>query len=652
LAAGATLLLVYVATLAPGVTFWDAGELIAASHALGIPHPPGTPLYVALAHVWASALGGAIGFARATNLLSAVCTATAGAATAWLVASALSTRERGWVGLCAALSAGTMMSAWSNATETEVYAIALLHAVAMLVAAARAGEGTERRHDRWMMLVVYLLALTPAVHLSALVAAPAAIVLAARGPAAAERHADWLFDRVLALAGATIAAAGIGRMQPGLIVAGIAVAAVGELTRARSRAIGRVARLAALVAVAASALLVLLVRARFDPAINQGNPSTLAALADVVARRQYAVAPLFPRSARVWLQAANVFQYIDWQAAMSWGAGIMTSPLRVLATVAWLGVGVAGWRTMRRSAPATALALGTLAIAGTFGVATYLNLKAGASLGWGILPDDAPHEARERDYFFVLGFWAWGCLAGAGAIALARRFRAPVPAALVLVALPLAGNWPSANRTREPESNAARRFAQALLDASPPSAVLFLDGDNDSYPIWYLQEVEGARRDVLPVTVPLLPANWYPSEIARRSGLRWSDEPVSGATTLSEQRAAQIAGAAHRAGRPVAASPALRARERALLGSDWVLRGPVYLARGGGRDAQLRASIDSAAARGWTAEWPPWPSERRSRSGDDVARVMMRLLDCPRLAEGGNAASEPRDSLEVRCNLR
>ena len=650
--AGATLLLVYVATLAPGVTFWDAGELIAASHALGIPHPPGTPLYVALAHAWASMLGGAIGFARATNLLSAMCTAVAGAATAWLVARSVGTRERGWVGLLAALSAGTMMSAWSNATETEVYAIALLHAVAILVAAARAGEGIERRHDRWTLLVVYLMALTPAVHLSALVAAPAAIVLAARGPAAAERHAGWLFDRALTLTGATIASAGIGRMQPTLIVAGIAVAAIGEVVCARARAASRVAQLAALVAIAASALLVLLVRARFDPAINQGNPATLSALADVIARRQYAVAPLLPRSAPVWLQVANVFQYIDWQAAMSWGAGIMTSPMRVLATVAWLGMAAGGWRALRRDEPTLALALATLALAGTFGVAAYLNLKAGASLGWGILPEDAPHEARERDYFFVLGFWAWGCLAGAGAISLVRRFRAPAPMALVFIALPLVGNWPSADRSREPDGSAARAFAQALLEASPPNSVLFLDGDNDSYPIWYLQEVERVRRDVLSVTVPLLPANWYPTEIARRSALRWADDPVAGAATLSEQRAAQIAGAAHRAGRPVAASPALRARERALLGSDWVLRGPVYIAQGAGRDAQLRAAIDSVAARRWISGRQPWPLEQRTRSGDDVARVMMRLLDCPRLADGGNASIEPRDSLEVRCNLR
>ena len=102
-------------------------------------------MYVAIAHVWSSVLGGAIGFARATNLLSATSTALAGAGTAWLFARRMGEVDGAWVGVLAALSAGTMMSVWSNATETEVYAVALLHAVAMLVAASLAGEAGVRR---------------------------------------------------------------------------------------------------------------------------------------------------------------------------------------------------------------------------------------------------------------------------------------------------------------------------------------------------------------------------------------------------------------------------------------------------------------------------------------------------------------------------
>ena len=73
---------------------------------------------------------------------------------------------------------------------------------------------------------------------------------------------------------------------------------------------------------AASAVVVLLVRAGHDPALNQGNPSTWSALLDVVARRQYAVAPLWPRQAPLWLQVGNLFEYADWQFAL----GLAPSP--------------------------------------------------------------------------------------------------------------------------------------------------------------------------------------------------------------------------------------------------------------------------------------------------------------------------------------
>jgi hypothetical protein len=78
-----TVLLGYLLTLAPTVTFWDAGEFIAAAKTLGIPHPPGTPLFVMIAHVWALLLP--IGeYAFRTNLLSAFLSA-AGAGCFFLV---------------------------------------------------------------------------------------------------------------------------------------------------------------------------------------------------------------------------------------------------------------------------------------------------------------------------------------------------------------------------------------------------------------------------------------------------------------------------------------------------------------------------------------------------------------------------------------
>nr|MBA3671784.1 DUF2723 domain-containing protein [Gemmatimonadaceae bacterium] len=140
LAAAVALLAVYLATLAPGVTFWDAGEFIAASYGLGIPHPPGVPLYVSLGRSWLVASGWLLGAARASNALSAMLTASAGATLAWLMASERDGAAGRWGALTAALVAGLATSVWAVATETEVYAFALAHAALLLAAAARAGE--------------------------------------------------------------------------------------------------------------------------------------------------------------------------------------------------------------------------------------------------------------------------------------------------------------------------------------------------------------------------------------------------------------------------------------------------------------------------------------------------------------------------------
>lgn len=647
----ALLLGVYVATLAPTVTFWDAGELIAAAHGLGIPHPPGTPLYVALGRAWTWALGPAVGVARAMNLLSAVCTAGACGVMAWLIAHDARrepSRARWWGALGGGWCAGLMASVWANATETEVYAVALLHIALMLAAAARAGDGMERGDRRWLLCTAYVIGLAPAVHLSALVAAPAAIVLASR-----RMNGRWRWTTAALLFGVLLMSAGVGRMSPLAVGLGAACVLVSSAARSGDTARTRTAAAAiALITLATSALLLLLVRARHDPTLNQGNPATLAALIDVVARRQYAIPGLYPRQAPVVWQLANVTQYMDWQIALGWGRGIVTSPVRVVATLAYVVLAAIGLRALWCDSRRVADALLVLLACGTIGVAAYLNLKAGASLGWGVLPADVPHEARERDYFFVAGFLAWGCLAGAGAQALARRRRLPAWTAVTVVLIPLAANWRASDRSRAPVALAAHHVALALLTSAPANAALFLGGDNDSYPLWYEQQVHRARPDVVLITVPLLPANWYVAEISRRTGWVARDTtPTPAATSVRERRAALIARAARAAGRPIAASPALTARERAFVGSAWTLRGVVYVAGAAADGRVAPASIDIRATQPWIARAPPLLPEGEVPV-DGVARTMLALLGCPRLALEAGTASAWRDSLEVTCNVR
>jgi hypothetical protein len=153
----------------------------------------------------------------------------------------------------------------------------------------------------------------------------------------------------------------------------------------------------------------------------------------------------------------------------------------------------------------------------SLGAVIYLNLKAGVSFGIGVIPPDAPHEARERDYFFFFAFLCWGLWAGFGSIRLSRLLKPPINVlALVLPFAPVILNWSAVDRRTDPVEMRARIVSSEMLARVPPSGILLALGDNDTYPLWFLQQVESTRRDVTVVTVPLLGAKWYRAELARR----------------------------------------------------------------------------------------------------------------------------------------
>jgi len=473
----AVLVAIYSATLAPSVTWWDAGEFIAAIHSLGIPHPPGTPLYVIVGNVWAM-LAVPFDYAVRVNLLSAVATAAAAA----LIGSLLARRTRDPVaGFAAAICAGAAASVWRSATEAEVYALALLGAALILWTAERGGSAQEPDAAwRWILLTVYACGLAYAVHLAALVAVPAALALIARRP-----------KRV-----------------------GIAPAA----------------QLAGVLLLGASIVLFMLVRAQHDPWVNQGNPSTWPAFFDVLQREQYANPGFWPRQAPLYLQVGNWFEYADWQFALGLNPAPPPSVARTSVTLLFAGLALYGSMAHRALDRRSWRALALLFATASLGVILYLNLKAGPSFGAGFLPDGAPREARERDYFFAASFLVWGLWAGFGSVRLGRRIartfpvRAPALPALIAVgvavaALPIALNWTAVDRRGTRDSQAPVESARDLLGSVPRGGVLIAAGDNDTYPVWYAQRVEEFRRDVTGVTIPLLAARWYRAELERRHGL-------------------------------------------------------------------------------------------------------------------------------------
>ncbi|MGQ0714038.1 MAG: protein O-mannosyl-transferase family [Gemmatimonadaceae bacterium] len=637
LAAGALLLAVYVATAAPTVTLWDAGEFIAAVETLGIPHPPGTPLYVLLARVWSDALG-FLPRAFATNLFSAAATAAAVAMlAALLVRPGSGDRERRTLAACAAaICAGATATVWSNATETEVYAASLALSLALLLVAERAGRATDAR---WHVLLGYLFALAVALHMSALVAIPGAVLFASS-------DASGRFSKraALGVAGAGITAAGAGTVSLPVMGFGLAMIAGSAFLERSDRTAVSTRSLAALVIVVAlglSATVVMVVRSAHDPALDSGNPETWGALLEVVGRRQYAPAGLWPRQAPLWIQAGNVVEYLDWQFAMGLDADVAPSWRRTPITLLFALLGVVGCIGHARDDRRSWLALATVFVSATVGLVVYMNFKAGASYAWSFIPESTAHEVRERDYFFALGFFIWGAWAGYGAV----RWLSPRRLkwlGLAVACAPIVLNWRITNRRREPEALLARAAAQAWLLPLAPRTVLVTGGDNDSFPLWYLQLVEGVRPDVTIVTAPLLGAAWYRQEIARRTDLL----PRASAGGQGD-RLRRLVAAAERLGRPVAISLTVDPERRAAIGSELRFDGLVF------RPDSSGMQLDPAAAARVAQLIPGVVLERDPLDTPDRApRFIARVLGCPSLVVRAAAGEVPIASLDSTCNFR
>ncbi len=137
-------------------------------------------------------------------------------------------------------------------------------------------------------------------------------------------------------------------------------------------------------------------------------------------------------------------------------------------------------------------------------------------LGIIIYSNQPPNEPRERDYVLVGSFFTYCIWIGLGAIGLYRlisrwissKALAPVAIGLVLLAPVLMGSQNFDDHTRRHLSG-ARDYANNFLESCEPNAILFTYGDNDTYPLWYAQEVEGIRTDVRVVNLSLIAVDWY-----------------------------------------------------------------------------------------------------------------------------------------------
>jgi hypothetical protein len=391
------------------------------------------------------------------------------------------------------------------------------------------GEKKKQQKSRHLIYSSFILA---AAALTAVLYAPKGYTtfLAATAIAATillfrlRRSINW--PVLLAIAGASLVVIGVIPFFYGILVSAVAVLALGLLAKAPG---WRAALMILFCAVAGySAHLFVPIRSAQQPAINENNPSSsLATTINFLERKQYGsqsmIERMFKRRAE-WKNQFGDYQRMGFWRFFNEQYGLIGPKFVMLFLLGLFGV----WEVIRRRSD-VGLSFLMLLLFCSVGLILYMNFADGTRQH----PlSGADHiEVRDRDYFFTPAFIFFGLAIGIGAAIAVQYIRegvakfSAVPkkiivtSSLVLFLLPtlaLAGNYHLCDRSRHffPYD-----YGWNLLTSADPDAVLFTHGDNDTFPLWCMQEVYGVRRDVKVVNLSLSNSTWYIKQLKSSMGL-------------------------------------------------------------------------------------------------------------------------------------
>ena len=584
--------LVYFSTMAPTVSFWDCGEFIATSYRLGVPHPPGAPLFLILGRFF-SLLPIPGDIAYRMNMISVITSALA-IMLLYLIIVQFVRHWRGHIksvedkiiafggGVIGALVFAFTDSHWFNAVEAEVYAVSTLStALVVWLVLHWAERAEETGSERYILIIAYVLGLSTGVHLLNLLAIPfMAMIMYFR-----KRNFGWpsftaLMGIVLAIfliiylgiikglpkiaitfskiMGTNEASIVIGSVLLfGVLILSALFIFAGSISKVQKNLIRLGAASLLLIVIGYSSYEIIFIRSSQNPNIDENDPETVQAAISYLEREQYGNTDLFrgntfnnfsgkiddnklfPRrgsrqgnhiknyknyssdSDYFWrYQVKKMYwRYFLWQFAGR-GPSVEAGVSRMEAKptedgVDWFQFGIplafllgmAGMVYQFNRDYYQALSVLALFILTGIAIVFYLNQ-----------PDPQP---RERDYSYVGSFFAFAIWVGIGASAIFDRiltllrdkpFRIHTALGagfILLIAAPvvmLSKNYHTHDRTG---NYLPWDYSYNILQTCEPNGIIFTNGDNDTFPLWYLQEVEGIRTDVTVANLSLLNTPWY-----------------------------------------------------------------------------------------------------------------------------------------------
>ncbi len=579
-------ILTYLYTLPPTVVFWDVPEHSAASYLLQVQHPPGSPLLVLVMHI-ASMIplfaDIAVRMVFVNALASALVVTFLYLITVRLIlmrhhvpVSAFDKIAVYGSSAIGALALTFSTTFWFNAIELETRNTSLLFTAMIIWLVLRWHEKYDKpKSDVYLLLITFLVGLTTGIHIHGLLGFFVVIlVVYFRFYKHSLKHFLFSADIIKfgAVAGLIFFSVypGIVKWYPSMldgevfgqqselwillaIVLPVAALILVYVSIKQKKRILNIAALSFLfILLGYSVYAVVYIRSNANTPMNEDNPNTIKRLVQYLEREQYGETPLLKRR---WSNEPDKVQHFQeytsdtdylWRYQIDhmylryfgWnfigkiddvqGAGVRFGQLFGIPLL----IGLIGFYYHWKKDPTMAFIMTIYFVLTGLALALYFNMQQ--------------EQPRERDYFFVYSFFGFCLWIGMGAFALVKyleqalkgtsgRIAAYGALGTVLLFVPLNMLRTNVHPSSRSGHYVAWDYAYNLLQSTEKDAVLITNGDNDTFPLWYLQDVEGIRRDVRVICLSLANTDWYIKQLknnepygAKKVPISMTDEQISG----------------------------------------------------------------------------------------------------------------------------
>jgi hypothetical protein len=421
-------------------------------------------------------------------------------------------------GFLAAFYTAFSFTFWNNAIEAEVYSgLAFTINLIVWLTMIWVEKSEDLSHQNILLLMIYIFFMGFGIHQTSLQIAPAVLFIAVYPylKVGIQTGSFWkrFFIYLTGLVFVYLIFIGIGKsihipdLSKYMFSIGVIVILIFHLKDKISPNAWWLALI--LILIALSTHIFLMVRSSYRPFINEGHPHTLKLFTDYVLRRQYGVTTMFVRRVdesgvlgynllqKLWYQFDHHFlRYFSWQFFNAETISTWLNAPRVFIQfisniiVVFLGFGGAYYQFKKNK----------------HSFAYFFSFMFLVSIGMVFVINLSDAEVRDRDYFFSTAYNFWTVWMAFGSIALIDFFRkkgkkfAYIAAAIVIVlpGINLASNYFIHDRSRE---YIALDYGQNILNSVEENAIIFTNGDNDTFPVWYAQAVfDPAAIEYIPPT--------------------------------------------------------------------------------------------------------------------------------------------------------